>query len=165
MSVSSISSSPSPDTLDLSSASIDIGQFDQDEQREIAALKRRDAEVRNPVQAHTAAAGSYAKGGASFDYVTGPDGKRYATGGEVQIDTSAIPGNPEATIAKARAIAAAALAPSKPSAQDRRVAAQAAKMEQNARMELARMKSESYDQNGQSTDKESPSSIFDLLIY
>ncbi len=164
MSVASISSSSSPDTLDLRSASVGIGQFDQDEQREIAALKRRDAEVCMHEQAHTAAAGSYAKGGASYDYVTGPDGKRYATGGEVHIDTSAIPDNPEATIAKARTIAAAALAPAKPSAQDRRVAAQAVKMEQNARMELARMKSESYDQNGQSPDKESSSSIFDLLI-
>ena len=164
MSVSPISSLTTPEPLALRSASVGIGKLDQNEQSEIAALKRRDAEVRRHEQAHIAAAGSYVKGGAHFDYVTGPDGKRYATGGEAQIDTSEIPDSPEATIEKARTIARAALAPAKPSSQDRRVAAQAAKMEQNARLELARMKSEGYDQNGQSLDQKSLSSIFDLLI-
>ena len=55
----------------------------------------------------TRAAGPYATGGASFTYVTGPDGKQYAVGGEVKIDISPEAG-PEATLRKAEAIQAAA---------------------------------------------------------
>jgi hypothetical protein len=75
--------------------------------------------------------------GVSFTYVRGPDGKRYAVGGEVSIDTSPVRGDPEATIQKAQQIRAAANAPANPSSQDRAVAAQAARMEQVARQELA----------------------------
>jgi hypothetical protein len=61
----------------------------------------------------------------------------YATGGEVQIDTSPISGDPEATIRKAETIRRAALAPASPSDQDRRVAAMAARMALNAEMDIA----------------------------
>ena len=37
-------------------------------------------------------------GGASYEYDNGPDGKRYAVGGEVSIDTSTVSGDPQATI-------------------------------------------------------------------
>jgi len=103
----------------------------------IQALKQRDMEVRNHEAAHLAAAGQYATGGAKFQYQRGPDGKNYAVGGEVSIDTSAIPNDPEATIKKAQQIQAAAHAPATPSNQDRQVAAQARKMESEARMALA----------------------------
>ena len=46
---------------------------------------------------------------------TGPDGQRYAIGGEVPIDLSAVPGNPQATLQKALTIRRAALAPTDPS--------------------------------------------------
>lgn len=59
-------------------------------------------------------------------------------GGEVSLDTSAVPGDPRATMAKAERIRAAALAPSDPSGQDRSVAAQAAAMESQASQELAK---------------------------
>ena len=68
----------------------------------------------------------------------GPDGRRYAVGGEVAIDASRVPGDPQATIRKAQVIRRAALAPAAPSAQDQRVAAQATRMEQQARAELLR---------------------------
>ena len=69
-------------------------------------------------------------------YQRGPDGVSYAIGGEVQIDTS--PGNtPEETIARARTIMAAALAPADPSGPDRAVAAQAQQLEQQALAALA----------------------------
>ena len=58
------------------------------------------------------------------------------SGGEVSIDTSPIPGDPEATIAKAQQIRRAANAPAEPSPQDRRVAAEASLMEADARAEL-----------------------------
>ena len=103
---------------------------------QVDKLKARDAEVRQHEQAHLAAAGGLALSGASYTYQRGPNGVNYAIGGEVQIDTS--PGStPQETIARARAIAAAALAPADPSGADRAVAAQAGQMEQQARAELA----------------------------
>jgi hypothetical protein len=89
---------------------------------ELAKLKARDREVRAHEAAHTAAAGSLAKGGPSFTFQRGSDGRLYAVGGEVNIDTSEASGDPEATIQKARQIQAAANAPANPSAQDRAVA-------------------------------------------
>lgn len=99
-------------------------------------LATTDREVRAHEAAHLAAAGGLAQGGASFDTVQGPDGRAYAVGGEVSIDVS--PGRtPEDTIAKAQQIRSAALAPADPSAQDYRVAAQAAQMAHQAQQELA----------------------------
>lgn len=105
------------------------------EQEQIQELAARDREVRAHEQAHAAVAGQYAKG-TSYTYQRGPDGVSYAVGGEVQIDTSEIPGDPEATLRKAEQLRRAAHAPADPSAQDARVAALAAQMEQQARMEL-----------------------------
>ena len=111
-----------------------------EEAQKIAALRRRDAQVRAHERAHLAAAGGVARGGANYQYVIGPDGRLYAVGGEVQIDTSAVPDDPEATITKAQTIRRAALAPANPSGQDRAVAAAAAQMEAAARQELIREK-------------------------
>jgi len=105
-------------------------------QRLVAALKATDARVRAHEAAHLAAAGGLARGGARFSYRQGPDGKSYAVGGEVSLDTGAVSGNPQATLAKARQIQQAALAPSDPSPQDRAVAAAAAAMAAAARAEL-----------------------------
>jgi len=49
---------------------------------ELAKLKARDREVRAHEAAHTAAAGSLAKGGPSFTFQRGSDGRLYAVGGE-----------------------------------------------------------------------------------
>ncbi|WP_051207704.1 putative metalloprotease CJM1_0395 family protein [Saccharospirillum impatiens] len=109
-------------------------QLDQDLQtiRELAA---RDREVRSHEQAHQAVGGQYA-GGMSLSFERGPDGKRYAVAGEVPIDISSIPGNPEATMAKAEQVRRAALAPAEPSAQDRSVAAAAMQLKMDAQIEL-----------------------------
>ena len=108
------------------------------EKRKLAELKATDAAVRDHERAHLAAAAQYARGGASYQYEIGPDGKRYAVRGEVQIEASAITNNPGANIQKMQAIKRAALAPRDPSAQDQRVAAQAARAEMAARAEQAR---------------------------
>ncbi len=84
-----------------------------------------------------AAGGRYITGGASYTYERGPDGAEYAVGGEVGIDTSPVPGNPEATAEKMRIVRAAALAPSDPSAADLAVAASAAEAEAQAMAEIA----------------------------
>jgi hypothetical protein len=107
-----------------------------EEQAAIAKLRKRDQEVRTHEQAHIAAAGGLAKGGATLSFQRGTDGKQYAVGGEVNIDTSPVSGNPKATIQKAKQIRAAALAPADPSAQDRAVAASASAMEARARQEI-----------------------------
>lgn len=107
----------------------------EQEQQEIRQLSARDREVRSHEQAHAAVGGKHA-GSPVYEFVRGPDGVNYAVGGEVRIDTSPIPGNPEATIAKAQQIRRAANAPAEPSGQDRRVAAEATLMEAEARAEL-----------------------------
>jgi len=112
------------------------------ENRQLAELKARDQQVRAHEAAHLGAAGGLARGGASFSYQRGPDGRNYAVGGEVTIDTSAVPGNPQATLAKAQQIQAAALAPADPSPQDRSVAAAATAMAAQAQQELQRIRSE-----------------------
>jgi hypothetical protein len=92
--------------------------------------------VRAHEQAHLAAAGRYARGGAQFTYQVGPDGKRYAVGGEVPIDVSEVAGDPRATLQKAVATRRAALAPAHPSRTDLAVASQAARLATKAHQEL-----------------------------
>lgn len=104
----------------------------------IEQLSARDQEVRAHERAHQAVAGPYA-GSASYSYQSGPDGKRYAIGGEVPIDVSPIPGDPRATIAKMQTVKAAAMAPAEPSSQDRRVAASASQAMMDAQQQLAEL--------------------------
>jgi len=130
-------------------------ELSEEEKKEVQDLKKRDTEVRTHEQAHMAAAGSLAQGGASFDYQSGPDGKRYAVGGEVSIDTSKVANDPAATLAKAQRIRRAALAPAEPSSTDRSVAASAASMEAEARKELAQ---ESQEKLKTASDPESANS-------
>lgn len=113
----------------------------EEERQKVEDLKRRDAEVRAHEQAHSAAGGPYA-GAPRFRFVRGPDGKFYAVAGEVSIDTSAVPGNPEATIRKMQQVKRAALAPHEPSAQDRRVAAEAERKILQARQEIRERENE-----------------------
>lgn len=109
-------------------------ELSKEEQQQVDELKSRDREVRQHEQAHKAAAGRYG-GAISYSYTTGPDGKRYASGGSVPIDTSPVAGDPEATIQKMRQVQAAANAPAQPSSADRNVAAAAARELQKAQAE------------------------------
>lgn len=115
-------------------------ELDGDEKKQLQQLQARDREVRAHEAAHKAAAGNLARSGTNFDFEKGPDGQRYAVGGEVNIDTAKVSGDPQATISKAQTIRAAANAPAQPSGQDRAVAAQATRMEAEARLELAEEK-------------------------
>ena len=128
-----------------------------EEQAETAKLKKRDQEVRAHEQAHIAAAGGLARGGATFSFQRGPDGKQYAIGGEVNIDTSPVSGNPQATIRKAQQIRSAALAPANPSAQDRAVAASASSLEAEAQREIQKEEQEAPTaENDRPTTPSSP---------
>jgi|GEM_PF-1211909 len=107
-----------------------------DAQRELEYLKSTDRAVRAHEQAHLNAAGSLAGGPATYVLKRGPDGSNYAIAGEVPLQMKKGQ-TPEETLALARRIQAAALAPAQPSADDRAIAAAAAQMAVEAAAELA----------------------------
>lgn len=99
-------------------------------------LKAIEQDVIAHEAAHTAVGGQYA-GSVSYSYATGPDGRRYITGGEVSI--SAPEGKtPEETIQIMEQVKRSALAPGSPSPQDLRVAAAASAAQMRARAEMAK---------------------------
>ncbi|OPZ60851.1 MAG: SprA-related family protein [Deltaproteobacteria bacterium ADurb.Bin510] len=132
-----LSNRQSPDNQPAAQASTSaqVEKLSRTEAQRVKELEQIDQRVRAHEAAHLAAAGGLARGGASFSYTKGPDGKLYASGGEVSIDTSS-ERTPQATIQKMRRVRTAALAPADPSGQDRRVAAQASAKEAAAAREL-----------------------------
>jgi hypothetical protein len=134
------------------------GELSDSDLKVVSELKQRDAEVRAHEAAHLAAAGGIATSGASFEYQQGPDGIRYAIGGEVNIDTSPVPGDPAATLRKADTIRRAALAPAEPSGPDMQVAASATAMAALAQAELMQK-----NQNTQNDNKDPLGTQIDLI--
>ena len=121
-------------------------ELSEEEKQRVADLKKRDAEVKAHEAAHRAAGGQFA-GAASYGYEKGPDGRRYATSGEVPLTIKEDPSNPDATLQNLRTVKRAALAPSRPSSADLRIAAQAeAKMAQ-VRAEKAKQAREGEEGN------------------
>lgn len=114
-------------------------ELTEEEEKRVQELKQRDAEVRAHEQAHATVGGSYASA-PTYEFTTGPDNKQYATSGEVQIDASAVPNNPEATIRKMDIVIRAALAPAEPSPQDIKVATSAQQTRSEAQAELAKQR-------------------------
>jgi hypothetical protein len=114
----------------------DDENLDTDQKRQVDQLEKRDQEVKAHERAHMAAGGGLVQGGASYTYQRGVDGKLYAVGGEVKIDTSS-ERDPDQTIRKMQQVKRAALAPANPSGADRAVAARASQVELMARMEKA----------------------------
>ncbi|MDT3333900.1 putative metalloprotease CJM1_0395 family protein [Shewanella sp. SP1S1-7] len=106
------------------------------QQQQLDSLKARDSEVKAHEHAHATVGGQYAQS-PSFKYEKGADGQRYATDGEVQIDVSAVGGDPLATINKMKQVYAAAMAPVDPSSADIRVAAEALQKMNEAKVKLA----------------------------
>ena len=105
------------------------------EKQIIRSLESRDKEVRNHERAHASVGGSLT-GAPTYAYETGPNGKKYAVAGEVSVDLTPVPGDPQETIAKMNKVQAAALAPANPSSQDIRVAATASSIILEAQAEL-----------------------------
>ncbi len=106
-----------------------------EEKQEVEKLKKRDTEVRTHEQAHLSAAGHLAAGGAQYTFKSGPDGQQYAVGGEVPLKVDDAP-TPEEDLRNARQLERAALAPAKPSGQDRAIAAQAREKAAKAQQEI-----------------------------
>ncbi len=105
------------------------------QQRQVARLQQIERDVIAHEQAHIAAGHGLITSGPNYTYTYGPDGKRYAIGGEVGIDTAA-ERKAEANIDKGIRIQAAALAPKDPSAQDYQVAAVGEQLETQGRTDL-----------------------------
>ncbi|QDQ29423.1 hypothetical protein FNU76_21910 [Chitinimonas arctica] len=135
-----VETSPAPEDIQARDGNSPLSKTDtqlsQEEQEQVRKLQARDREVRQHEQAHLSAAGGITVSGPHYSYQRGPDGVSYAIGGEVNIDVS--PGStPQESLQKALSIARAALAPRDPSGADQAVAAQAGRMAQAARIEIA----------------------------
>jgi len=126
-------------------------KLDLEQQRQVNDLKKTDQKVKAHERAHMAAGAGLVMGGANYQYQRGPDGKMYAVGGEVKIDTSREK-DPKETVTKMQQVKRAALAPSQPSSQDRSLAARASQIEAEARAELLKENTEKPTQDGATGD-------------
>lgn len=97
----------------------------------------RDGEVRHHERSHARTLGPYATTPIMYDTARGPDGEVVATGGKIGVDLDPVPGDPEATLSKARVVLSAAHAPGSPSAADMRVAADAYRLAQQAQDDIS----------------------------
>ncbi|HEB9288963.1 TPA: hypothetical protein RZK14_000847 [Campylobacter coli] len=120
--------------------------------QQLRELQSIDRNVKAHEAAHQAAGGGLA-GAASFSYTRGPDNQMYAVAGEVPIRMQE-GRTPEETIANARQVAAAAMAPADPSPQDYKVAANAAKMEFDARAEATKLKAQETKEKKEEEEEE-----------
>ena len=109
-------------------------ELNTQEKQKLAKLKITDAEVKRHENAHKAMAAGLQTSGPNYEYETGPDGKKYAVAGDVNISYQKS-SDPEVNLKNAQKLKAAALAPADPSAQDRSVA-------RKADMEIAKAKQE-----------------------
>lgn len=133
------------------------------EQKVIAELVDRDKEVRAHELAHATTGGS-TTGSPTYTFQVGPDGRKYAVGGEVSVDLSPVTGDPRATIIKMQKVHAAALAPTTPSQQDKQVAASATQKILEAQSELLAQANERTDNKPTSIDADKKSLSEDQTV-
>lgn len=114
-----------------------------EERHIVEALRQRDGAVRQEEEA--AQAGQFA-GAPVYEYATGPDGRRYAVGGEVPVHVRVTSGNPDDVKRALAILGLAATSPAAPSAQDLMVARSAAGGMglADARAEARRLSAEIY---------------------
>lgn len=123
------------------------GNLSRAEQEQLRELRQTDQEVRRHENAHRNVGGGIA-GPPRYQTVRGPDGGQYAVSGEVQIDTSEVPRDPEATARKMDQVIRAALAPAEPSPQDRQVAAEARQKKIEAQAEAQELEAQARQPQG-----------------
>ena len=124
-----------------------VRELTPEQSRQVSELRQIDRQVREHEAAHLRSGSGVVTSGASYSYAYGPDGKQYAVGGEVGIDTS--PGQkPEANIDKGQRIQIAALAPRDPSPQDYRVASVGGQLEMQGRSDLSEQKAQERAEQG-----------------
>lgn len=133
-------------------------ELTQQEQREVSELKMTDSQVKAHEHAHKAAAAGLSTSGPNYEYETGPDGKKYAVAGDVNVSYKHSD-DPEVNLRNAQQLRASALAPADPSSQDRKVAMQAEREIAQARQEIMeeqRQTDEQASSFGDSTSEISP---------
>ncbi|MGM0587715.1 MAG: putative metalloprotease CJM1_0395 family protein [Bacteroidota bacterium] len=113
------------------SKSRDGAELSPEEKSKLKKLKQRDQEVRQHEQAHLRAGGSLVTSGPHYEYVQGPDGRRYVINGHVNLDVSPEK-EPKDTARKADRIVRAAMAPMNPSSDDYAIASNARRMKAKA---------------------------------
>lgn len=121
-----------------------IGASCAQKAKRLQKLKARHDEVVRHEEAHYREAGHLARSRPVLsDFVTGPDGKQYATGGHVMIETSET-GDPEKDIQRGRTIVRSAEAPlgvdSEMSQADKNVAAKGRRMIEKAESKLGKLR-------------------------
>ncbi len=94
---------------------------EQDFARVLEKFKNKDAEIRTHEQVHASIGHTTAP--ISYSYQQGPDGKMYAIGGSVRMDTS-IPDDPKAAAFKLDILKKAASGPTDTSGADNTIASQ-----------------------------------------
>ena len=99
-----------------------INKYDDDDfARVLEKFKNKDAEIRTHEQVHASIGHTTAP--ISYSYQQGPDGKMYAVGGSVRLETS-MPDDPKAAAFKLDILQKAASAPSNTSGADNAIASQ-----------------------------------------
>ncbi|RXJ86447.1 putative metalloprotease CJM1_0395 family protein [Arcobacter sp. CECT 8985] len=99
------------DTVNISDTKYD----ENDYARVLNKFKNLDSDIRAHEQTHASLANT--RGAINYNYQVGPDGKLYATGGHVRLDTS-LPQDEDAAMAKLEKIKKAASGPDGLSAAD-----------------------------------------------
>ena len=94
----------------------------EDYERVVKRFEDADTQIRTHEQTHSATSNIVST--PQYDYQTGPDGKLYATGGEVRVDTS-IPKDEKAAQAKLDEIEDTSSAPNNLSSADAQISRQA----------------------------------------
>ena len=131
-------------------------ELTQQEKQEVSELKMTDSEVRAHENAHKAAAAGLTTSAPNYEYETGPDGKKYAVAGDVNVSYKHSD-DPEVNLRNAQQLKASALAPADPSSQDRKVAAQADREIAQARQDILEEQRQMSEE-----EEESSSNISDI---
>lgn len=109
---------------------VDGKELSREDQELVNDLEARDAKVRSHETTHAMVAGGQA-GLPTYTYQTGPDGKRYAIGGSVNIATMTT-GDAEQDARRAKTAYRAAMATGEPSSRDMQAATRARTLEAEA---------------------------------
>ena len=105
----------------IEDTSLNKSYDDQDFARVLEKFRNKDAEIRTHEQAHASI--GHTTSPISYNYQEGPDGKLYAVGGSVRLDTS-IPDDPKAAAFKLDMIQKAASGVAEASPADRAISSQ-----------------------------------------
>ena len=105
----------------IEDTSLNKSYDDQDFSRVLEKFRNKDAEIRTHEQAHASI--GHTTSPISYNYQEGPDGKLYAVGGSVRLNTS-IPDDPKAAAFKLDMIQKAATGVTHPSSADGAIASQ-----------------------------------------